>query len=64
MAHKAQNVHSLAPYRKSLLTPVIHYGSFIPLAAGGAKRSAIPAGGCFLVYNCIEEKGEWILTDG
>lgn len=63
MAHKAQNVHTLASYTKGLLTPVSHYG-FIHLAAGGAERSAVPASGPFLVYNCIEEKGEWILKDG
>lgn len=34
---------------------------FIMGAASTPKRSAIPTGGHFLVYNYIEEKGEWIL---
>ena len=38
--HKAQSVHSLAPYRKGLLTPVLNYG--VPLQEG--QRSATPAG--------------------
>ena len=44
MAHNAQNVYSLAPYRKSLLIPVLNCGEGLThLAAGGARRGAILA---------------------
>lgn len=61
MFHKAQNVYSLALYRKSLLTPVLNYG--VPHLPGCKKdpEELSQLNSHFLMYHHIEEEGEWIL---
>lgn len=63
ITHEVQNVYSLAPYKRSLLSPVLNRegGSFLHLAAREAQKCCLSWAATF---PSTEERGEWIFMGG